>query len=432
MADKEGGRKSPMELVVCTTPDVCKTPMGPATPPVPYPVVGMMSQAVGTASTVELTGMQAFTKASKIPTVIGDEPGVATGIKSGTVKGTAEPQASSSTVSAEGNLVCRHDDLFGMNNDNTKGKLVCMEVGPGGGGAGESGKGSPEFDEQGQCKADTNPPVQAETPAEGAKLQEMTDQAAQTPSGQSWWSKWKDSIHTGLDVAGMVPVVGEAADGANALIYLAEGDVLNAGISGAALIPIGGQAATGGRLGYKGGKAVAKELGQEAIQKTGQEAAQQATKELEQDTLGQVEREAAAKTHEAAKSGGAGGGSGGGGGDGLKIVRLPQGGSYKELRRAHKGTGKQAHHMPAKSASSLPEQDGPAIIMEADDHALTASFDQRAGSKEYRAMQQGLAGKGRFREAMEMDIADIQAKFGDKYDGAIGQAIDYAKSIGKW
>ena len=31
-------------------------------------------------------------------------------------------------------------------------------------------------------------------------------------------------IHTFLDVAGMVPVIGEFADGANALIYLAEGD----------------------------------------------------------------------------------------------------------------------------------------------------------------------------------------------------------------
>src|SRR5262245_49196825 len=142
MGDQEGGRKSPMELVVCTTPDVCKTPVGPATPPIPYPIVGMMSTATGTATSVEFTGMQCFTKASKIPAVVGDEPGAATGIKSGTVKGTAEPQAASSTVYAEDNQVCRHDDLFGMNNDNTKGKLVCPETGAGGGGGeGEMSEG---------------------------------------------------------------------------------------------------------------------------------------------------------------------------------------------------------------------------------------------------------------------------------------------------
>ena len=61
----------------------------------------------------------------------------------------------------------------------------------------------------------------------------------------------RDDLHTFLDVAGMVPVIGEFADGANALIYLAEGDYVNAGISAAALIPVGGQAFTGTRLGAK-------------------------------------------------------------------------------------------------------------------------------------------------------------------------------------
>ena len=58
-------------------------------------------------------------------------------------------------------------------------------------------------------------------------------------------------IHTFLDVAGMVPVIGEFADGINGLIYLAEGDYVNAGISAAALIPVGGQAFTGARLGSR-------------------------------------------------------------------------------------------------------------------------------------------------------------------------------------
>ena len=32
----------------------------------------------------------------------------------------------------------------------------------------------------------------------------------------------------GLDIVGLIPVVGEVADGANAMIYLAEGDKVNA------------------------------------------------------------------------------------------------------------------------------------------------------------------------------------------------------------
>ena len=60
-----------------------------------------------------------------------------------------------------------------------------------------------------------------------------------------------DWVQTGLDVAGLVPVVGEFFDGINALIYLARGDYLNAGLSAAAMIPIAGWGATGGKLGVK-------------------------------------------------------------------------------------------------------------------------------------------------------------------------------------
>jgi hypothetical protein len=62
---------------------------------------------------------------------------------------------------------------------------------------------------------------------------------------------WSDLGHTALDIVGLVPVVGEAADVINAGWYAAEGDYLNAGLSLAAAIPIAGWAATGGKLGYK-------------------------------------------------------------------------------------------------------------------------------------------------------------------------------------
>ncbi len=58
----------------------------------------------------------------------------------------------------------------------------------------------------------------------------------------------KIDVHTALDVAGMVPVIGEFADAANAGLYLLKGDYANAALSAASMIPIAGNAATAARL----------------------------------------------------------------------------------------------------------------------------------------------------------------------------------------
>lgn len=57
-------------------------------------------------------------------------------------------------------------------------------------------------------------------------------------------ASFSDIGHTVLDVAGMVPVLGEAADLANAGWYAAEGDYTNAALSAASAIPFAGNAAT--------------------------------------------------------------------------------------------------------------------------------------------------------------------------------------------
>jgi hypothetical protein len=54
-----------------------------------------------------------------------------------------------------------------------------------------------------------------------------------------------------LDVAGMIPVVGEAFDAANGLMYAVEGDAVNAAFSFAACIPVAGNFITGGKLAVK-------------------------------------------------------------------------------------------------------------------------------------------------------------------------------------
>jgi Pretoxin HINT domain len=63
------------------------------------------------------------------------------------------------------------------------------------------------------------------------------------------------AIHTGLDIAGMVPVFGELADGANAIVYVAEGNYTDAAFSVAAMVPLAGGAATAAKYARKAYKA---------------------------------------------------------------------------------------------------------------------------------------------------------------------------------
>lgn len=57
-------------------------------------------------------------------------------------------------------------------------------------------------------------------------------------------------IHLLLDVAGMVPVIGEFADATNAVLYLSKGQYGNAALSGAAMVPFAGNFVTGGKIGF--------------------------------------------------------------------------------------------------------------------------------------------------------------------------------------
>jgi len=61
-------------------------------------------------------------------------------------------------------------------------------------------------------------------------------------------------VHTLLDAAGMVPILGEPADFANALLYNYEGDLENAATSTAGMVPVLGMVGTGKRLASKAGK----------------------------------------------------------------------------------------------------------------------------------------------------------------------------------
>lgn len=152
----------------------------------------------------------------------------------------------------------------------------------------------------------TNEPVLPQSTPSGS---------ANPPEKKSWWSKWGDVVHTGLDILGAVPVVGIVADGANAAIYAAEGDYVNAAISGASaaanLVPGGGAAMKAGKAAVAVGKTVAKE-GAEALAKTAaKEAAEKAAKEAAEKAAKEAAEEGAeAAGKKAAKEAGSDAGGG--------------------------------------------------------------------------------------------------------------------------
>jgi hypothetical protein len=69
------------------------------------------------------------------------------------------------------------------------------------------------------------------------------------PQEDDGWS-WSDIGHGILDGIGLVPVVGEWADGANAAWYASQGDWVNAGLSAAAMVPVAGWLSTTGKYSF--------------------------------------------------------------------------------------------------------------------------------------------------------------------------------------
>jgi hypothetical protein len=107
-----------------------------------------------------------------------------------------------------------------------------------------------------------------------------------------------------------------------------------------------------------------------------------------------------------------------------------RGGSYSAVR----GGGTRGHQMPSKGAWEAAGKGGaanraPAIQLEPGDHVDTASWGRISGADAYRKKQADLIRQGRWREALLMDINDIRHKFGDKYDLAILEALEYAESF---
>ncbi|MFJ4156872.1 hypothetical protein ACIPZF_19010 [Pseudomonas sp. NPDC089752] len=121
----------------------------------------------------------------------------------------------------------------------------------------------------GKSANDSNADVESESPAEGVTGEQVLD-----------------GIQLGLDIVGLIPVVGELADVANAGISLARGDYAGAALSLVSAIPFVGYAGTAGKLGRYGTKAAAEasaKAAKEGTERAAKDTAHKVTKEASED-----------------------------------------------------------------------------------------------------------------------------------------------------
>ena len=101
------------------------------------------------------------------------------------------------------------------------------------------------------------------------------------------------------------------------------------------------------------------------------------------------------------------------------------GGRFKDVD-ATRGSNEVGHHIPQNAFDKqigISRNDGPALLMSNEDHALTRTFAGRG-----RATMVSDAGLSA-RQRLYLDVMDIRKLFGTKYNEGLIEAIKYAKSL---
>lgn len=102
-------------------PDVCKTPVGSAIVPIPYPNIGRSADTVDGPKSVQVDKKMPMVKGAKYSKSTGDEAGVKKGIISGKVSDECEFMMYSFDVKFEGKNACRMGDPLFHNKKNIMG-----------------------------------------------------------------------------------------------------------------------------------------------------------------------------------------------------------------------------------------------------------------------------------------------------------------------
>jgi len=439
--------KSSRFYCVSLKPDLCKTPMGNSTPPIPYTVKGEFADATGVSRNITSGGDPVVIDASTvIPSVTGDAPGSANGLKSGTVGKRVQHDGKSKTTSFNGERTIREGDTVWMNDKNTNGKIherdgqaARPRIQPAGAPPPEKSFGD-KFDDTMSAGADK---INAGKDWAGGKINDFaqTGVGGKVMDGLKWVSEkteltavkqWKEGL-AGNAMNAAEGIGGKGAGMAGSLTVAALEAIPTSLLD---LVPGGGKAAgTAGKVASTASKlehaaADAAKLGHKAEEVVGAAGkAEHATADV-----AKIKPETA-----------------GGGKDGGKSRRKPPGpcdhlrqGNGKGPYRggAHSKTSKpvnddkDSHHIPAKDASPLKPQDGPAIQMAPKDHAKTSSNGQMSGSIEYREMIADLIAEGKWREVMTTEIRDVrrvarEAGTPTKYNEAMLEMLEYFKCLEK-
>lgn len=115
---------------ISTAPDVCKTPIGSSTPPIPYMVTSQVAKLKNGSSSVLISGQPTALASSNHSQCLGDQPGKAKGIVSSSTGDKTEFVSYSFDVKVEGEGVVRHLDATTMNKANTVGINMGMATAP--------------------------------------------------------------------------------------------------------------------------------------------------------------------------------------------------------------------------------------------------------------------------------------------------------------
>jgi hypothetical protein len=118
----------------------------------------------------------------------------------------------------------------------------------------------------------------------------------------------------------------------------------------------------------------------------------------------------------------------------LGKFKLPDrsGGSYRNVRGG--ATGGEVNHIPPQDAYigeiGLSEGEGPSIWMTEEDHRRVLSTGSSNEAISHRAAQRDLIRQGRYADAVELDIRNIETTFPDgRYKPAIRQLRAYIESL---
>ncbi len=414
MADNFAARKCKNYYVVCLVPDFCHPG------PIPYPVAIDLSESANTSENTNFNSNGAFLyDQSDTVKVEGDDPGIGLGVLSLSIEGKCEPITFSSSMRVNGKQQVRENDLFYMNIGeesecpNTVGNLVFCET----------GIELPEYDGGEKSLLDKL--------YEGSGLKGMVDDFKDEQMDRF---QAEVDLNEGMKAGDQVKVdsaverineyrredspfvdIGDTV--IDTLSSLGEGD-----FSGAVVVAATGAAETAAKR-IPGGKQVVKKV---------------------EDILEKTDGKGKGKGNNKKNDGGKVKGD-----DNQNKCKSSQGekqkckpGVYAGGRHGSIGPGghgctpkRESHHMPANSTyeklngGKVSDANKPAIQMDLDDHKQTSSYKYSKKSIEYRAKQTLLIKAGMYKQAMQMDIDEINDLFPGKYDEAIQEMKKWAKCM---